>query len=74
MKVKALYISVWDGGFEIASNCEIDLKTKEVTNVEQIDATDVDFLDEELIRLNDGTEIRDFEYDGDKYIDGQRQD
>lgn len=74
--MKATYISVWDNGFEIPSLCDINLDTKEVTNVEIVDVESFELhhLEEEFIRLDDGTEIRDFNYDGYEYVDGQRED
>jgi len=75
MKIKATYVSVWSG-FEVTSNCKIDLTTKEVFDVKQVDieALDLHELDEEFIRLEDGTEIRNFFYDDFEYVDGQRED
>jgi hypothetical protein len=76
MKTKATYVSVWNGGLEITSPCKIDLKTKEVTDVGQVDteSMDLETLDREFIRLIDGTEIDTFNYDGFEYINGERED
>lgn len=69
--MKATYVSIWDGGFRIESNCDFNPETKEVTNVESIDVDGVDICDEEFIELPDGTEIKTFNMGGMNWVDGQ---
>ena len=49
--VKGTFVSVWDGGIKISSNCKVNLNTKEVFEIEVVDgATEfVSTLDEEYI-------------------------
>lgn len=67
--MKAKYVSVWDGGTTITTNCKYDPKTNVVSDIETSDVEGLDMLDEEYIELPDGTEIRDFihedDYEGD---------
>jgi hypothetical protein len=55
--MKATYISVWDGGIEIATSCNFDPETKNITDVEMVDGDGLDILEREFVRLPDGTEI-----------------
>ena len=57
--MKATYVSVWDGGTEISSNCEYDPITTNVTLIGSVavDLDDLEFLEREYIILPDGTEI-----------------
>lgn len=32
--LKAVYTSVWDGGVKITTNCKVNMKTKEVFDIE----------------------------------------
>lgn len=61
----ATYVSVWDGGYEVRTNCQIDLTQNPpaVTNVESVDAEEHDSLDEEYIELYNGEQIRTFTVD-----------
>jgi hypothetical protein len=53
---KAIFISVWDGGYEIESSCLFNPKTREVTDIGCDDnGNDVDQLDGEFVRV-DGVE------------------
>ena len=47
------YVSVWDGGVEIASTCTIDLTTGNILNIKQVDVDGVDVREREYIVLND---------------------
>lgn len=58
---KATFVSVWDGGTEIRTNCLYDAETNTVSDIETADVNGLDILDEQFIELEDGTEIRDFE-------------
>ncbi|TXG76177.1 hypothetical protein E6Q11_05090 [Candidatus Dojkabacteria bacterium] len=57
MKVKATYVSVWDGGVELSSNCLFDTETKVVSDIDEVYDVDVDVLEEERLELVDGTII-----------------
>lgn len=56
-EVTGKYISVWDGGFEIATLCKINLVTGHVFDiqVEEDNAAIVETLDAEFVELPDGT-------------------
>lgn len=58
--MKAKYVSVWDGGIEIRTDCEFDPFTNIVSNIETSDVEGLEYLEDEYIELYDGTEIRDF--------------
>jgi len=58
--MKAIYVSIWDDGVEISSNCEFDIKTNTVSDIDSIDVQGIDILMEEYIELKDGTKITDF--------------
>jgi hypothetical protein len=75
--LNATYVSSWDNGDNVfETSCKFNPKTKEVTDVESADVDDVElfYVDEELVRLEDGTEIKDFVLDGTEYKNGQRED
>lgn len=69
--MKATYVSIWDGGVRVETNCEFNPETKEVTDVDSVDVDGVDICDEEFIELPDGTEIKTFKMDGQYWVDGQ---
>lgn len=48
----ATFTSVWDGGYEITTNCKVNTETKEVFDVEKVDIDNVDILDYEYITIN----------------------
>lgn len=54
--VEGTFHSIWDGGVDIATNCKINLSTKEVFEIEKVDPADVDSLDREYVVLPDGSE------------------
>jgi hypothetical protein len=62
MKVKAVYVSVWDGS-EIRTNCDFDTEKNQVSNIENTKEDIEEFIncDEEFVELPDGSQIRDFE-------------
>lgn len=62
--MKAIYVSVWDGGIEIRTNCQFDPTTKEVSNIEVAAVDGLDVLEDEYIELPDGEEVRDFIAEG----------
>ena len=53
----ATFTSVWDGGFEITTNCKVNTETKEVFDIEISEGTAdmVNELDEEFVTI-DGEE------------------
>ena len=56
--MKAKFVSVWDGGYEIETDCDYNPDTKIVSNIEvSEDCETVEHLDREFIRLPDGTEL-----------------
>jgi hypothetical protein len=74
----ATFTSVWDGGYEITTNCKVDMETREVFDVEISVGTEclVNELDYEYITLDgekhivynaedgtDGLEDTDFWYE-----------
>ena len=58
--MKAKYVSVWDGGTSITTNCQYDPKTNVVSDIESSDVEGLDMLEDEYVVLPDGTEIRNF--------------
>lgn len=59
-KIKATYVSVWDGDIEIRTDCEYEIDTKTVSDIESSDVDGIDCLDDEYVELPDGTVIREF--------------
>lgn len=54
----AIYISVWDGGYEVTTNCKVDTETKEIFDIEM------------AVGVEDFVEELDYEYitiDGENY-------
>ena len=58
--MKAEYVSVWDGGTTVTTNCQYDPQTKVVSDITTSDVEGLEYLDDEYVLLSDGTEIRDF--------------
>ena len=58
--MKAKYVSVWDGGTTVTTNCQYNPKTNVVSDIESSDVEGLDILEDEYVELPDGTEIRDF--------------
>lgn len=56
----ATFTSVWDGGYEVTTNCKVDMETREVFDVEVNDNADdiegLNNLDYEYITI-DGEEF-----------------
>ena len=55
MICNATFISVWDGGFHIETPCKVNTTTGEIFDIEIINA-DVDILEYESVRLDNGKE------------------
>lgn len=51
----AHFYSVWDGGIKVETECKVNIKTREVFDIEQsgIDADLLEVLDEEYIIIDD---------------------
>lgn len=52
---EATFVSVWDGGIELETECKVDTKTRRVFDIEDsgINPNSVESLDEEYIILDD---------------------
>ncbi len=64
--MKATYVSVWDSGIEIRTACEINLDTKDVTDVESVEVDGLDTLNEQFVELPNGDKITEFTLDGEE--------
>lgn len=49
----ATFTSVWDGGYEITTNCKVNMETKEVFDIEKTDVDTVKWLDKEYITIDE---------------------
>ena len=70
--MKAKYVSVWDDGTEIITDCEIDISNNHVSNVVVADYAPDGTCDEEFIEFGNN-QIRAF-YNADTntyYVDGR---
>ena len=56
------FTSVWDGGYEVTTNCKVNMETKEVFDIESVDV-DVDILEEEYVTI-DGAKYSISDVDG----------
>lgn len=74
--MKAKYVSVWDGGTTVTTNCQYNPQTKVVSEIESSDIEGLDICEDEYLILEDGAEIRDFinedEYEATDEPVGQR--
>lgn len=61
--MKATYVSIWDGGVEISTECNYSPDNGFVSDIESVDADGLDVLDEQYVMLEDGTRLKvlDFE-------------
>ena len=48
----AIFKSIWDGGYEVATKCKVNLKTKEVFDIEAANP-DVDILEKEYVTIDE---------------------
>lgn len=65
--MKAKFITIWDGGVEVETDCQYNAATGEVFDIEVFDGDEVEeleTLDRTFIRLEDGVELDVEEYDG----------
>jgi hypothetical protein len=61
----ATFTSVWDGGYEVTTNCKVDMETREVFDIEVNDSDNIEKLNEldrEYITI-DGEEFDVFSVD-----------
>ena len=61
--MKAIYVSVWDGGVEVRTSCYFNVENRLVTDIESSDVDGLDILEREYVELEDGTEITVFDFD-----------
>lgn len=75
MKVNAKFVSVWDGGYEVVSDCKFDADKLIVSDIDSVDIEDVNILDEQYILCDNKKYITFFNEDeGLYYIEGERED
>ena len=49
----ATFTSVWDGGYEVTTNCKVDMETKEVFDIEMAEGDDsLDILEAEFVTID----------------------
>ena len=47
------FTSIWDGGYEVTTNCKINMETKEVFDIEMAEVGDaVDILEAEFVTID----------------------
>lgn len=49
----ASFTSVWDGGFEITTDCKVNMETNEVFDIEIADVDGLEILEKEYIVVDD---------------------
>ena len=50
----ATFTSVWDGGYEVTTNCKVDMETREVFDIEMREVDEsLEHLDNEYITINE---------------------
>ena len=55
MVKNATFTSVWDGGYEVTTNCKVNMETKEVFDIEISEGTEdfVNELDKEFVTIDE---------------------
>ena len=49
----AKFVSVWDGGYEITTNCKVDMETREIFDIEMVEVDEsLEHLDNEYIIID----------------------
>ena len=49
----ATFTSVWDGGYEVTTDCKVDMETRKVFDIELIEVDEsLEHLDREYITIN----------------------
>ena len=51
----AKFTSIWDGGYEVTTNCKVNMETNEVFDIEIADVEGLEILEKEYVVL-DGEE------------------
>lgn len=65
------FTSVWDGGYEVTTNCKINMETKEVFDIEKIEVNEeLEHLDSEYVTI-DGKNYPIFNLDTDNLEDDE---
>jgi hypothetical protein len=50
----ATFTSIWDGGYEVTTNCKVNIETKEVFDIEMAGVDDsLDILESEFVTIDD---------------------
>jgi len=49
---KAKFISVWDGGCKVITNCKVNMKTHNIFDIEKVDIEGLEILDAEYITID----------------------
>ena len=51
---RATFTSVWDGGYEVTSECKVNIESKEVFDIESVnvDELDLEILEKEYITVD----------------------
>ena len=49
----ALFTSVWDGGYEVTTNCKVNTETNEVFDIETAAADGLEVLEKEYVVVDD---------------------
>lgn len=50
----AIFTSVWDGGYEVTTNCKVNMETKEVFDIELAEVDEsLDILEKEYVVIDD---------------------
>lgn len=50
----ATFTSVWDGGYEVTTNCKVDMETREVFDIEMREVDEsLEHLDNEYITIDE---------------------
>lgn len=52
MIVNATYTSVWDGGYQVASGCKVDMDTKKVFDIEPANVQGFEILEDEFVTID----------------------
>lgn len=48
----ATFTSIWDGGYDVTTDCKVNTETKEAFDIEKVDIFDVENLDSEHITVD----------------------
>lgn len=64
------FVSVWDGGYQITSSCELDLDTLEIVDIEVVDVDDsLNSCDSQHINVTVGDNTQSFDIvEDDEYL------